>query len=404
LSPFASQIRTSLEPVGLGKRSTVPDNAKPMRMAFAYNNSRRHVTERYLSDTFAPGCAIHFDLDVFGPSVSIRDLLEDARRRSESPDVFSHLVHTPALPRDLHRSPVRTASLDIDSFSWTASRIRWSMLFDYVFVWHPSLAPLYRAAGHPKVIVLAHAADGELFQPNPIREGRPFDLGWVGAFDYAHYDRRRRIIQNLASRFKMNELGRRYTKQETADLYKRSKIVVNVSREDFTQEANMRCYEAMAGGALLITGMPTELTEWGFREGEHFVGWRSEAEIPDLVDEYLRNEERRKVIARAGQELTLRDFTFQRCRDKITSVLSEQPEEFFAPAREWSDEEVRLIYLEYYYRYQLCGPAYREFRGVRSIGGYRKGIPMMLKTVRHALKRRLRRRVSLLASKKERND
>ena len=399
----ASQIRTSLEPVDPGKGPTAPDNAEPMRMAFAYNNSWRHVTERYLSDTFPPGCAIHFDLDVFEPNVSILDLLEDARRRGVSPDVFSHLVHTPALPHDLHLSPVRTASLDIDSFGWTISRIRWSMLFDYVFVWHPSLAPLYRAAGHPKVIALAHAADGELFGLNPIREGRPFDLGWVGAFNYAHYDRRRQIIQDLASRFRMNEYGRRYTKEDTADVYKRSKIVVNVSREDFPQEANMRCYEAMAAGALLITGMPTELTEWGFREGEHFIGWRSEAEIPDLVDRYLRHEQRREGIARAGQDLTLRDFTFQRCRDKIISVLGEQPNEFFAPARKWSDEEVRLVYLEYYYRYQLCGPAYREFGGIRSFGGYWKGVPMMLKAVRNALKGKLQRHASLPASKKEGN-
>ena len=73
----------------------------------------------------------------------------------------------------------------------------------------------------------------------------------------------------------------------------------------------MRCYEAMAGGALLITGMPTELTEWGFRENEHFIGWRNEAEIPDLVDDYLRNEKKREEIARCGQELTLRGFTFR---------------------------------------------------------------------------------------------
>jgi hypothetical protein len=159
-----------------------------------------------------------------------------------------------------------------------------------------------------------------------------------------------------------------------------------VSREDFPQEANMRCYEAMAAGALLITGMPTELTEWGFREGEHFLGWRNEAEIRGLVDHYIHHEKARSEIARAGQELTLRDFTFQKCRDKMTSILHEHPNQVFAPARKWSGEDVRLVYLEYYYRYQLFEPALTQFCGLRNLAAFWKGLPMMLKTTRHRLK------------------
>jgi hypothetical protein len=368
------------------REARIHEKQAPMRMAFTYNVSRRHVTERYLSDTFAPGCATHFDLDVLGPDVSILKLLENARSRNEVPDVLAHLVHTPGLPRDLQLSPVPTVSLDIDSFWWTSSRIRWSMLFDYLFVWHPSLAPLYKAAGHPRVFVFPHAVDGDLFQASPIRESRPLELGWVGGFGYKQYDQRRRIIQALAARFKMNDPAKWYGKAETAEVYKASKIVVNVSRGDFPPEANMRCYEAMAAGALLITGMPTELTEWGFREGEHFVGWRNEAEIPDLVGHYLRHEQERTEIARSGLELTLRDFTFQKCQHKMTSVLREHPNEFFAPARNWPAEDVHLIYLEYYYRYQVFEAAFTEFRDLGSLSGYWKGLPMALKTMRNCLK------------------
>jgi hypothetical protein len=374
-------------PNHLATQARMPKEAKSVRVAFSYNDSWRHVTERYLSDTFAPGYATHFDLDVVGRDISVLKLLERARIRNEMPDVFAHLVHTPGLPKDIHLSPVPTASLDIDSFWWPSSRVRWSMLFDYVFVWHPSLAPLYEAAGHPNVIVLPHAVDADLFPESPGEGGRPLDLGWVGGFGYAQYDQRKRIMQALADRFKMNDRTKRYSKQETAGIYQQSKIVVNVSRADFPQEANMRCYEAMAGGALLITGMPTELTEWGFREGEHFVGWRNEAEIPDLVDHYLRQEGKRAEIAHSGQKMTLSDFTFQKCRDKMISAVCEHPNEFFAPARNWPQDEVHLVYLEYYYRYQLLQAAIAEFGALRSFGAYWKGLPMVLKTMRHRLKR-----------------
>jgi hypothetical protein len=166
---------------------------------------------------------------------------------------------------------------------------------------------------------------------------------------------------------------------------------VNVSRDDFPSEANMRCYEGMAGGALLITGIPTELTEWGFCEGTHFVGWRNEEEIPELVDYYLRHEKEASEISRAGQELTLSNFTFQRCRDKMTSVLEENPRQLFSPARSWPAEDVYSTYLEYYYRYQLLDATLEEFTKLRNASprAYRKGLPMVLKTMRHVLGRSL---------------
>lgn len=362
-----------------------------MKIAFSYNASRRHVTEKYLSDTLAPGSAIHFDLDLFRPNISVFQLLEIARSHNEVPDVFAHLVHTPGLPRDLTLAPVPTVSLDIDSFGWTASRIRWSMLFDYVFVWHLSFVPLYQAAGHPKVFALPHAVDANLFSRDNSKTARPLDLGWIGEFGYGHYARRRRIIESLATRFKMNDFRKRCTKEELAEVYRQSKIVVNVSRDDFPSEANMRCYEAMAGGALLITGMPTELTEWGFGEGRHFVGWRNEAEIPDLVDYYLHHEKEAAEISRTGQELTLSNFTFQCCRDKLITALQEHPRQFFSPARNWPAEDVYLTYLEYYYRYQLLDATVEEFTRLRNASprAYRRGLPMVLKTMRHVLGRSL---------------
>ena len=74
-----------------------PKAAENVHVAFSCNGSCEHVTANYLSDVFAPGCATHFDLDTFGPSVSILKLLESARDRNEAPQIFAHLVHTPGI-------------------------------------------------------------------------------------------------------------------------------------------------------------------------------------------------------------------------------------------------------------------------------------------------------------------
>jgi hypothetical protein len=360
-------------------------------VGFSYVGAHRHVTEKYLSDAFDPEHSTHFDLQMLKQNVSVLRLLDAARTRGDAPSVYAHLVDTPALPHDLQICPIQTAALDIDSFWWTSSRIRWSLLFDYVFVWHKSLVPLYAAAGHPNVIALPHAVDADAFKAAQNNQDRIFDVGWVGGFGYAQHARRRRIINALAVRFKLNDFQKQYSKEQTAEIYCQSKIVVNVSRDECPSEANMRCYEAMAGGALLITQVPTELTEWGFREAEHFIGWRNEAEIADLVDRYLHREKERQEIARAGQELTFQDFTFQRCRDKMLAAFQEHPNQFFAPARNWPVEDVSLAYLEYYYRFHAVSAALEEFSILKKASrkGYWKGLPMILKMFRQSLKRAL---------------
>jgi hypothetical protein len=359
-----------------------------IRIAFSSNSHRRHVTDQYLYDAFEPYKPIHFDSSLLKPNVSLLQLLELSRNSSNPPNVFLHLIDVPAIPRDIQSSPILTACMDIDSFWWTESRIRWSLLFDHAFVWHKTLVPRYQAAGHPSVHAVPHAVDAPTYADCFPESDRPLEIGWVGHLGYGQHARRDRIIGALVSRFKMNELRKRYTKQETADVYRQSKIVVNVARDEFPPEANMRCYEAMAAGALLITQIPSELTDWSFREGEHFIGWRKEAEIPGLVNTYLHNENERTKIARAGREMTMGGFTFQHCRDRMLAVLQEHPNQFFAPARNWPPEKVSLTYLEYYYRYQCVSAALEEFAFLRKANRKSswKGVPMMLKMLRHSLR------------------
>ncbi|MFZ0738911.1 MAG: glycosyltransferase [Candidatus Acidiferrales bacterium] len=281
-----------------------------------------------------------------------------------------------------------TACLDVDTFGWTSYRLKWAMLFDYVFTWHPSYVSLFRDMGHPNVHALPHAVDARLYAGAVAEGERPYDVGFVGNFGLPQYVTRDRVNSKLAGRFRTNDFRTRYDKKETAEVYEHSTVVVNVSRAEFPPEANMRCYEAMAGGALLITGVPTELTEWGFREGEHFIGWRSEDEIPGLVEQFLRCTKERVIIARAGQSRTLNEFTYQRCLATVSGVIGGNNGQLFAPARRWTAEAVHLLYLSYYHRLQLSDAALEEFRLLRRTGpqAYWKGLPMALKSLRHAVK------------------
>lgn len=371
----------------LDESDTLPGTT---RIGFIYGSIERHVSERYLVEAFEPREIAEFDLNLFRPDVSVDDLARFATSHGETISYLIQCIGAPGLPRDLQHSPLPTVCLNIDNFSWMPSRLRWAMLFDHVFVWQPRFVSTFQKAGHPSVFLLPHAVEGRLF--NGVETDRCFDLGWVGHIGSPWYARRNRIVPNLAARFRMNDFRRRYSKEETAKVYQQSKIVVNVTRDEFPPEANMRCYEAMAGGALLITPTPTELTELGFLEGEHFIGWRDETEIGDLAQSYLSDEAKRREIARAGQELVLKEHTFE-CRKKVLrSTLLRQGGQFFAPARRWPLEEVQLTYLEYYYRYQIFSALFREFSRLRKTNrsAALRGTPMVLKAIRHGILRSLR--------------
>jgi hypothetical protein len=196
----------------------------------------------------------------------------------------------PMLPRGLTETPILTACFQGDVYAYTHHRIRWSMLFDYAILFHPGYEERFRESGHPKPLTLPLAVDAKIFEK--AEQERIFEVGWVGRLDGPIYKTRRRVLQLLSQHFRMNEWWRFHTYEEMANVYQRSKIVVNIARDDYPKDANFRVFEAMAAGALLITKLPSELTLIGFEPNVHFVGYRDEKELLDLVKYYLRTKRR----------------------------------------------------------------------------------------------------------------
>ncbi len=220
------------------------------------------------------------------------------------------------LPQGLEKVNIPTVSFQSDTYAYTRRRIRWSMLFDYAVVFHPGFEAQFRSAGHPRVITWSHAADPELFSGQ--QEQRTFEVGWVGRTDGNLYKDRRFVLKSLSRHFRMNDFTRFHFPDELAAVYCRSKIIVNVARDDYPQDANMRVFEAMASGALLITRLPSELTSIGFEEGVHFVGYNRLDEVVGLTRQYLTDDEvhaheSHRQLAKRFYENTRMTIACKRC-------------------------------------------------------------------------------------------
>src|SRR5258708_6580633 len=157
-----------------------------------------------------------------------------------------------------------------------------------------------------------------------------------------------RLLPTISGAFQGNEFTRSYALDELTGVYLRSRVGVHIGRVDFPKEANMRVFEVMASGALLITALPNEISQLGFNEGVHFVAYRDEREIVPLIRSYLNNEPERLRISQAARAKVLQEHTYDSRVDRLLRQLQTAGRAKLAPARSWPAHRVRLMYLDFF--------------------------------------------------------
>jgi hypothetical protein len=266
------------------------------------------------------------------------------------------------LPPGLAEIGIPTVNENADTYAYTEHRIRWSMLFDYTLLFHPGYTERFRAAGHPRPLYMPLAVDRNIIEGPKLE--RTIDLAAVGRIDSHLYATRKRLLAMLDGRFQMNDWRRLYPPKEMGRIFRMSKIVINIPREDYLQEANMRVFEVMGSGALLLTRLPSELSDMGFDEGIHFIGYRNEDDLVPLIGRYLADDAARREIADRAHDIVWREHTYDSRVAALLKQVSDDAGRLLAPARQWPRERVALTYIDHYCAQQYLGRAHQVWRSV----------------------------------------
>ncbi|HEU4501396.1 MAG TPA: glycosyltransferase [Nitrospira sp.] len=94
------------------------------------------------------------------------------------------------------------------------------------------------------------------------------------------------------------------------DVLRRSQITLNHHGDVAPYANNCRLFEATGMGAMLLTDWKANLQDM-FQIGKEVAAYRTTEECAEMIRYYLKHDEARMAVARAGQTRTLRDHTYR---------------------------------------------------------------------------------------------
>jgi 2-polyprenyl-3-methyl-5-hydroxy-6-metoxy-1,4-benzoquinol methylase len=180
---------------------------------------------------------------------------------------------------------------------------------DIVFAAQRDGAARLRSAGIASTSWLPLACDPEIHRRYEVATS--IDVCFVGN---VFPGPRAELLALLQRRFPNTFVGRRFF-EEMALTYSASKVVFNRS---VGADINMRVFEALACGALLVTN---DLTENGqgelVQDGVHLATYRDPQELLDKVAWYLTHDSIRERIAAAGRAEVLAKHTYRHRMEEL---------------------------------------------------------------------------------------
>ena len=209
----------------------------------------------------------------------------------------------------------------IDSHLNLSSHLEWAQQFDYVFIAQREYLPAFREKGC-KTHWLPLGCDLEVHRA--MGTERKHEIGFVGGV--AENSRRYQLLSKLGSHFPVHY--ERCFWDDMARLFSQSKIVFNNAVKN---DLNMRVFEVMSTGSLLLTDMARNSgQEILFADGEDYAVYR-DSNVVEVARFYLENEGLRKQIATRGRHLAHNAHTYDhRVKDLLAVAMGGKSDTYSA--------------------------------------------------------------------------
>lgn len=254
------------------------------------------------------------DLDLvtsFEPDMAA---LQDAAPPEQRPDLYLWVESMCGyFPQNLDALACPKACYLVDTHLNSSWHLKWAEPFDFVFLAQREYVERFRAAGM-NAHWLPLACDPEIHAPANVQ--KKYDLSFVGSL--SHNPRRQALLKQLDE-----ELGihcERCWWDDMARVISESRITFNNAVKN---DLNMRVFEALSIGSLLLTDRaPNSGLETLFHDGEELALYRSDDELIDVAEFYLKNSLLREQVAARGRQLVHAAHTYDHRTKELLDVVA----------------------------------------------------------------------------------
>jgi len=185
--------------------------------------------------------------------------------------------------------------------------------YDYIFCAQKRDVEVFKEV-NPKSYWLPYAADPAIYKPydtNII-----YDVAFVGNLIPGLHDERIKLLNRLRKSFN-TAVFQNVWLDEAAKTYSSSKLVFNRS---INGDLNMRVFEAMACGRLLITDAANGILD--IFENKKHMALYNDSDLEEIIEYYLVSEDERTKIAKVGMEEVRQKHTYDvRLKEMLKHVL-----------------------------------------------------------------------------------
>lgn len=236
--------------------------------------------------------------------INVEELVDKHSERVDLLLFVEASTGTKFFPAGLHDVPVPTIWWGIDNHLNYRWHKEYANLFDIAFFAQKEYLVKARRYGTKNILWLPLACDEEIHRDRNV--ARIYDVSFVGNLT----PNRSKFFNSLG--IPINLVSGVYL-EEMSMIYSQSKIVLNVSaREDL----NMRFFEAMCAGSLLITQRINAGVHSLFEIGKHFV-FHNISNAAQVIKYYLDNDAERVKIAEAGKREVISRHTYVKRMEEL---------------------------------------------------------------------------------------
>lgn len=235
-------------------------------------------------------------------------------------------------PTGLEHMPCLTAWYGIDTHMDYAKHLRIGRLFDVTFIAQKEFVERLRQDGLRQVYWLPLAFAPEL-HPDEILD-RCYDVAYVGSSNASIHPVRHALLAVIRREVPHFSMGTA-NPQGMGRIYAQAKLVFNKS---VNNDVNMRYFEAMGAGAVLLTDhAQNNGAEELFTVGEHYLEYHDEQTLCSLIHGLLQDPERCSRIGDAARQLVLARHTYKHRVERLIAIVGKtrkltppRPEDYFS--------------------------------------------------------------------------